>query len=51
MTCAKSYLKEAYDNNSPAGDEQNKAKQSQFHAPSSPEGIGKREKSRSTATG
>jgi hypothetical protein len=29
MTCAKSYLKEAYDNNSPAGDEQNKAKQSQ----------------------
>jgi len=45
------FVKGGYDNNSAAGDDENKAKQSQFSAPASPKGIEKREKSVSAATG
>jgi len=48
---ATSYLKGDYDNNSAGQIDENKANQSQFKAIASPEGIGKREKSVSTATG
>jgi hypothetical protein len=48
---AKSLEKGDYDNNLPAGEGENKAEQSQFNAPASPEGIGKREKPAATATG
>jgi hypothetical protein len=48
---ATSYVKGDYDNYQAGEGEQNKAIQSQFSAPASPEGIGKREKSVTAATG
>jgi hypothetical protein len=45
------YGKGAYDNNSPVGDGQNKAKQSQFDAQTTYEVAGKGEKSDAAPTG
>jgi hypothetical protein len=48
---ATSYVKEDYDIKPAAGDNENKAKQSQLDAPFSPEGIGARENSPTIAAG
>jgi len=42
----KSYMKGYYGNKPACGAEKNKAKQSQFHAPESTKGAGKRENAR-----